>query len=141
MQSQPTIIVQNQGSSSGGILGNLIPSRFYSILALIIAVLAILLIYGAYTTFTNYVDENCPDADGLGSIAFCAIEDKTGVEDTGESTSSTLLSQLIWTSPIGWIGSAVGVSTEGATVGERLSNNSSRVKNNAWTLLNRLIGR
>ena len=141
MQSEPTIIIQNQGSSSGGLLGNLIPSRFYSILAIIIGIISILLIYSAYTTFTNYVDENCPDADGLGDIAFCAIEDNTGVEDTGESTSSTLLSQLIWTSPLGWIGAAVGISTEGGSVGERLSNNQSRVRNNAWTLLNRLIGR
>ena len=141
MQSQPTIIVQNQGSSSGGLLGNLIPSRFYSILALIIAVLSILLIYAAYTTFTNYVEENCPDADGLGDIAFCAVEEETDLEDTGASTGSTILSQLIWTSPLGWIGAAVGVSTEGGTVGERLSNNQTRIKNNVWTLLNRLTGR
>ena len=141
MQSQPTIIVQNQGSSSGGLLGNLIPSRFYSILALIIAVLSILLIYAAYTTFTNYVEENCPDANGLGDIAFCAVEEETELEDTGESFLYSFGANLLWSSPLGYLGAAIGIATEGDTVGERIGNNYTRTKNRAWTALNRLIGR
>ena len=144
MAENPTIIINNDSNSGSGIssgLNRLIPERFYSILAIIIAISTVILLYIAYSSFVNYVDENCPDADGFGDIAFCAVEEETGVEDTGASAGSAFLSNLFWATPIGYLGAAVGIRTDGGTVGERLGNNFNRTKNNAWTVLNRLLGR
>ena len=141
--SQPTIIINNEGNSrnSGSILGSLFPSRVWVILGIAVLIIAIISLYSAYNAYTEFVDENCPDATSILDVGFCAVESGTDVEDSGASTSSSFLSAAFWASPAGLIGSAIGIRTDGGTVGERLGNNFSRVKNSAFTFYKRLSGR
>jgi len=143
--AQPTIIIQNdsggRSGGSGSILGGLLPSKVWGIVGIILIALIALAIYSSLQWYSNYVDENCPESQGLIDVGFCAIEEETGVEDSGETGSQAFFSQLIWASPFGYIGAAIGIKTEGDTVGERIGNNFNRTKDNAFTLLKRLSGR
>ena len=142
--SQPTIIINNDsnsGSNPGSILGSLFPSRLWVILGIAVLIIALISIFIAYNAYTEFVDENCPDATNLFDVGFCALQDGTDLTDTGSGITSSFLSIAFWASPAGLIGSAIGIRTDGGTVGDRVSNNYGRIKNNAFTLFKRLIGR
>ena len=141
--SQTTIIINNEGNrgNSGSILGSLFPSRVWAIIGIAILIIAVISLFTAYNAYTEFVDETCPDASNLFDVGFCAVEEGTGLSDTGASTSSSFLSAAFWASPAGLIGSAIGIRTDGGTVGDRLGNNFSRVKNSAFTFYKRLSGR
>ena len=145
MQSQPTIIINNDGGSrsSGGssIIGGLLPSRIWSIIGIVLIILVAVSLFSTYSFYENYKEENCPDSDGLIDVGFCAIENAGGAEDTGQTATQAFLSTFLWASPIGYIGAAIEVSTEGGSAGERVGNNFSRVRNGVYTIYKRILGR
>ena len=141
--SQPTIIINNEGNrgNSGSILGSLFPSRVWVILGIAVLIIGIISLYSAYSTYSEFVEQNCPDASSLLDVGFCAVEDNTGLEDTGSGITGSFLSIAFWASPAGLIGSAIGIRTDGGNVGDRIGNNYDRIKNSTFTLFKRLIGR
>ena len=141
--SQPTIIINNEGNKgrSSSILGSLFPSRVWVILGIAVLIIAIISLYSAYNTYSEFVEQNCPDASSLLDVGFCAVADNTGLEDTGSGITGSFLSIAFWASPAGLIGSAIGIRTDGGNVGDRIGNNYDRIKNSAFTLFKRLIGR
>lgn len=145
--SNPVEVIVNNNTTTPrqrGLTGSItsaLPPKTWTIVGIILVILLAVAAFSTYQYYTNFKNDNCPDSSGLIDVGFCAFEDRTGVEDTGDSTSQAFLSNLLWASPFGYLGAAIGIRTEGDTVGERVGNNFSRISNNTWTLFRRLTGR
>lgn len=143
---QPSTIIINNDSgggsgSSGGILGGLIPSRVWGIVGILLILGVLFVIYSGVQYYGNFVEDNCPDANDIFDVGFCAVESNPIADDTGQSGTSALVSSIFWASPWGFLGSAIGIRTDGKDVGERISNNATRVGNGFYTFFKRLTGR
>lgn len=143
--AQPTIIIQNdsggRSGGSGSILGGLLPSKVWGIVGILLIIAVGLVAFSTVQYYQNYVDENCPDANGLVDVGFCAVENSDTATDTGDSAAQAFLSSALWASPFGYLGAAIGIRTEGDTAGARVGNNFTRVKNGLFTFYKRLSGR
>jgi len=105
---------------------------------IIIVIIVAVLLMAFWSMYVNY-GLNPLDPSSWDDAFLALFEAKAGVSDTGQGAGGAWLSTALRMSPLGFLGSAIGIGTS-ATGRAGMAENWTKGKNSAYTFFKRLSG-